>query len=509
MFEQLGAASDAELLAAVGELEAELSRLRYRQLSVLAELNSRNVPAALGFRGLADLIATQVRCTSVEARKRTRAVERFGVRRSLTGETLEPVYPKVAEAFASGEIGPEHAAEIADTVEVIPQADRAEHAAHVEATLLEHAKTTDPRTVRLLGKRILAHLDPDGPSPDQQRQQQTHRQVSLTQLADGSGLLEGRLSPTCLAIWQALLTPLADRRPDDVLGPDDRTIGQRWHDAFEEAGRRLLATGDLPEHAGLPCQLIVTVSLTDLERRAGRATTHHGGTLSIAEALRLAAEGHVLPAILNDCGGILAYGRGRRIGSLGQRKALFARDRGCTFPGCTRTAAQSEIHHAIDWANGGPTDLDNLAMAAGTTTQRLREGGGGRSCSTAYRTGNHPAGTRTKSRSATTCTTPSYSSQDRPTDGCQREPGSPGWSCRKLRTRLRYPEPGPVATPTGLEPATSAVTGRRANQLRYGALLARQAHRPTSQDTTTSARPAGNHPGQSVPPTGFEPVLPP
>ena len=28
----------------------------------------------------------------------------------------------------------------------------------------------------------------------------------------------------------------------------------------------------------------------------------------------------------------------------------------------------------------------------------------------------------------------------------------------------------PRATPTGLEPATSAVTGRRANQLRYGAL---------------------------------------
>jgi hypothetical protein len=27
------------------------------------------------------------------------------------------------------------------------------------------------------------------------------------------------------------------------------------------------------------------------------------------------------------------------------------------------------------------------------------------------------------------------------------------------------------ATPTGLEPATSAVTGRRANQLRYGALV--------------------------------------
>ena len=30
-----------------------------------------------------------------------------------------------------------------------------------------------------------------------------------------------------------------------------------------------------------------------------------------------------------------------------------------------------------------------------------------------------------------------------------------------------------LATPTGLEPATSAVTGRRANQLRYGALWIR------------------------------------
>ncbi len=36
--------------------------------------------------------------------------------------------------------------------------------------------------------------------------------------------------------------------------------------------------------------------------------------------------------------------------------------------------------------------------------------------------------------------------------------------------RCKGPErtPGP-ATPTGLEPATFAVTGRRANQLRYGA----------------------------------------
>jgi hypothetical protein len=177
--------------------------------------------------------------------------------------------------------------------------------------------------------------------------------------------LDGRLTPGCQAIWEAVLTPLAARRSDDALGPDDRTPGQRLHDAFEEAGRRLLATGQLPDHAGLPAQLIITMTLTDLERRAGRATTHHGGTLSVNDALKLAAEGTTLPAILDDAGGILAYGRSQRLASAGQRKALFARDRGCTFPGCTRTAAQSEIHHTTDWARGGRTDLASMAIACG------------------------------------------------------------------------------------------------------------------------------------------------
>ncbi len=50
---------------------------------------------------------------------------------------------------------------------------------------------------------------------------------------------------------------------------------------------------------------------------------------------------------------------------------------------------------------------------------------------------------------------------------------------------------GSEATQTGLEPATFAVTGRRANQLRHWALLF-QLYRI-----------------RTVPPTGFEPALPP
>src|SRR6185437_12588760 len=102
MIEQLATASDAELLAELRELEVELARVQFRQLAVLAELNSRNVVGQLGLRGLADLIAAQVRCSRTEARRRARAVERFGARRALTGETLAPQYPAVAEALEAG-----------------------------------------------------------------------------------------------------------------------------------------------------------------------------------------------------------------------------------------------------------------------------------------------------------------------------------------------------------------------------------------------------------------------
>src|SRR6185503_8302336 len=104
MIEQLATATDAELLAEVVELEAERVRVQYRQVAVLAELDARNTAGRLGLRSLSGLIAVQLRCTVIEARKRALAVERFGARRAVTGETLEPLYPATAEALAAGEV---------------------------------------------------------------------------------------------------------------------------------------------------------------------------------------------------------------------------------------------------------------------------------------------------------------------------------------------------------------------------------------------------------------------
>ncbi|MBV9594735.1 MAG: HNH endonuclease [Actinobacteria bacterium] len=57
-------------------------------------------------------------------------------------------------------------------------------------------------------------------------------------------------------------------------------------------------------------------------------------------------------------GAIHDYGRSKRIATVPQRRALTARDRGCSFPGCTTPPAWTRPHHITPRAQGGPTDLD-------------------------------------------------------------------------------------------------------------------------------------------------------
>ena len=58
----------------------------------------------------------------------------------------------------------------------------------------------------------------------------------------------------------------------------------------------------------------------------------------------------------------LNLGRTRRIASRGQSAALYARDIGCSFPGCHRAPEWCERHHIIPWIDGGETNLNNLTL---------------------------------------------------------------------------------------------------------------------------------------------------
>ncbi len=359
----LTGASRDELLELARGLETQRRRLPAADHALIGELESRGVAGELCCPSSGYLLARLLRLAPGEARARVRAAADLGARRTLTGQLLPPVFPAVAAAQAEGAICDRHAAVIRSTVHALPAA-AAGQAEQVEAALTGHARTLDPDQLGKAARRLLACLDPDGTRPDD-ADHARRRDLTLHRMADGSARLTGYLTPGCAAVTEAWLDALAAPVPAADGQPDRRSGGQRRHDALEDIGLRALRTSGLPDCGGTPATLLITITLADLESRTGVATTAHGGLISVPEALRLAGEADIIPVVLTDTGGVLGYGRARRVATAQQRLALAARDRGCSFPSCDRPPAWCQSHHIVPWIDGGPTDLDNLTLVCG------------------------------------------------------------------------------------------------------------------------------------------------
>src|SRR5246500_2156270 len=192
--------------------------------------------------------------------------------------------------------------------------------------------------------------------------------------------LRGWLTPesraTVEAVWAKLAAPGMCNPDDDMACVDDtpsqhaidgdtRSPAQRNHDALTAALRALLASGELGQHNGLPACIIVTTTLAELEAAAGRGLTGGGPRLPISDVIRLARHAHHYLAIF-DKGKALALYHTKRLASPGQRIVLYAKDRGCTRPGCDAPPYWCEVHHVEGWATTGCTDVNTLTLACGS-----------------------------------------------------------------------------------------------------------------------------------------------
>jgi Domain of unknown function (DUF222) len=100
-----------------------------------------------------------------------------------------------------------------------------------------------------------------GDLPDQDPGREfADREVKLATTIGGAGVLHGDLTAGCAAAVAAVLDALGAPAGKE----DDRTKGQRYHDALQEAMRRLTAAGLLPERAGQPVKAWAHISLADL-----------------------------------------------------------------------------------------------------------------------------------------------------------------------------------------------------------------------------------------------------
>ena len=115
-------------------------------------------------------------------------------------------------------------------------------------------------------------------------------------------------------------------------------------------------------------QVVVHVDEKSLRGGVGRSD------LPIDTVKRLTCDGSLITIVEDERGVPLDVGRKRRTVSTTLKRALWSRDRGCSFPGCHNTR-YVDAHHIRHWADGGATSLDNLALLCTYHHTLLHEGG--------------------------------------------------------------------------------------------------------------------------------------
>jgi uncharacterized protein DUF222/HNH endonuclease len=115
-------------------------------------------------------------------------------------------------------------------------------------------------------------------------------------------------------------------------------------------------------------QVVVHVDEAALHGGVGRADA------PLETVKRLACDSSVVVLTEDERGTPLTISRKQRIVSTPLRRALWARDRHCTFPGCHRTRYVA-AHHVDHWIDGGDTTVGNLVLLCSYHHQLLHEGG--------------------------------------------------------------------------------------------------------------------------------------
>jgi hypothetical protein len=120
-----------------------------------------------------------------------------------------------------------------------------------------------------------------GDLPDEDPQKDFNdRGVRLATTFQGAGVINGDLTPECAAVVRAVLDALSA----PAGAEDTRTREQRYHDALQEAMRRLVAADLVPERAGQPVKIWAHMSLADLLRLDGSSALQEEWTAQVRAA---------------------------------------------------------------------------------------------------------------------------------------------------------------------------------------------------------------------------------
>ncbi|MBB5511411.1 hypothetical protein HD598_000098 [Neomicrococcus aestuarii] len=347
-------------------------------------------------------LAERLGVTKSEIRRRVALADSLQENTDEYGQPIAPKYPAVAELFNQGGTSLSVASTMIrelDKATVLsnatPELDTARVRREMEAALVHAQHQGGAPLVTTVGKNWLNRLNTKNiqPTPELAKQFQglhligrkyglNHGEFYLddeqwaTLLAGSSFEANPRIKTTNGAngangssdtlLDDAVSCPSDD---DAVAGElkDIRTRPQKLADGLMRSIQAGLSTNKLPWNGGLRPQVMVTIDEETLQGRIASAKTFQShsaqvGPIDPGLIRRIACNADILPVVLNGEGRVLDVGAPQRLFTTEQRKILYARDLGCSAPGCTVPADGCEAHHVQEWSKGGPTTIENGAL---------------------------------------------------------------------------------------------------------------------------------------------------
>ena len=336
-----------ELDAAICRLTRNLNAESYRMLVLVREFDERFGWHKWSFPNCAEWLAWRCGLSRSAAREKVR-----------TAHALRHL-PAISAAFADGRL----------SYSKVRALTRAAHA-HDEDLLLAYALQATAAQVEERCRQIRNSV-PD--SADAAQRIWERRSLSVWP-SPGKGTATIRVELTleeAELIQNALDRAVAAGEVATGAEFDGNTWRAQQVDALVAVAKSYLAAESAEGTAAADhYQVVVHVDEKSLRGGAGRSD------LPIETIKRLSCDGSLITVVEDERGTPLDVGRKQRTVSTPLRRALWARDRGCTFPGCHRTRFV-DGHHIVHWADGGDTSLANTTLLCTHHHRLLHEGGFG------------------------------------------------------------------------------------------------------------------------------------
>ena len=281
----LDGAASGEALVAIGAIVSGFSAA---QGGLLRRFDAESAHDADGYATAAAWLAARAGLSRKDAKATVRQSRLLGR------------HPLLDDAAAAGTVTISWAREMAAWTGKIGDQDMQ---ADADEILLEAAQAgADLDGLRVIAQAAYEAWRSQHPDDDPPGKGFEDRFVQLDTTMDGAGRLIGDLTPECAAAVTAVLEALGKKR-----GPeDDRTVGQRFHDALQEGCELLIRAKMVPDRAGSDTRVDVQIPLSALREMPGasaveeawlRARAGEHGYLEGKDAEAIACDALIVPVV--------------------------------------------------------------------------------------------------------------------------------------------------------------------------------------------------------------------